>query len=46
MKLSIIEYLVVFRWFLLDINAFKEFEYWKSAGLQVKYAFEKVYNKI
>ena len=41
MELLILENLVVFYWFLLDINAFNEFEYWKSAGLQVKYAFKK-----
>lgn len=46
MELSILENLVVFYWFLLDINAFNEFEYWKSAGLQVKHAFKKVYRKL
>lgn len=46
MYLSIIENLIVFYWYLLDIRAFQEFEYWKSAGLQAKYAFEKVYKKL
>lgn len=43
MELTIIEYLIVFYWYLLDINAFNNFEYWKSTGMRVKYAFEKVY---
>lgn len=46
MGLTIIEHLVVFYWFLLDIRAFQEYQYWIDAGLQVKYAFQKVYNKI
>lgn len=46
MELSFIENVVVFWWWLLDIRAFQEFEYWKSAGLQAKYAFQKVYNKL
>lgn len=44
--LTIFENLVVFYWFLLDIRAFKEFNYWKAYGLHVKYAFEKVYKGI
>jgi len=46
MYLSIIELIIVLYWYLLDIRAFQEYEYWKSAGLQAKYAFKKVYNKL
>lgn len=46
MELSIIEHLIVFYWWLLDVRAFQEFEYWKSTGVQIKYAFKKVYNKL
>ena len=46
MELTFIENLVVLYWWAVDIHAFQQFEYWKSAGLQAKYAFEKVYNKI
>ena len=45
MGLTILESLVVTYWFLLDIRAFQEFEYWKAAGIQARYAFQKVYNK-
>ena len=46
MKLSIIENLIVLYWYLLDIQAFQEYKYWVELGLQVKYAFKKVYNKL
>ena len=46
MKLTIMENLIVLYWWLLDINAYNNFEYWKSAGLQTKHAFEKVLRKL
>lgn len=45
-ELSILENLIVFYWFLLDINAYGQFNYWVNSGVQIKYAFKKVYNKL
>lgn len=45
MDLSIIEHIIVFYWYLLDIRAFQEYEYYKSIGVQAKYAFQKVFKR-
>lgn len=44
--LNILEALVVFYWYLLDIRAFQDYQYWLQAGMRAKYAFKKVFNKI
>lgn len=46
MELTILENLVVLYWYLLDIRAFQDYQYWLSVGMQAKYAFKKVKNKL
>ncbi len=46
-ELTIIENGIVLWWWALDTRAYTQFRYWIDVvGLCVKYAFEKVYNKL
>ena len=46
MKLNLIEILIVVYWWAIETNSFDKFQYWIKAGVNVKYAFEKVYKNL